>query len=682
MESRRRLVAPIYHGAFPACAAQDTRYANDIEMATATDTTDLEEDGRRINSAYERTRDERQFTVRAVVVGLLVGTVVNFSNMYFGLQTGWVSMMSMPSSLIGFAIFKSLAHKLKFPFTPVENVLVQTVAVAVGSMPLSAGFVGVIPALERLLKPSEGGPIWISTPKLIFWGLGVAFFGVFFAVPLRKQVIIKEKLKFPSGTATALMISVLHGSKEKHSDTDERPSSRTHLLAETPEDRDAEEGWKQQTRMLFYAFAISGVYVTATNWLWTLNPSPAYVGQGIIMGPETTAHMLFGAIVGWAFLSPLAKSKGWAPGPVNDWVGGSRGWLVWVSLAVMLSDSIISLAGILLEPIIRIILQKRTNRRASYQRVPDEESEDERRSGGDGLRRRRRPTQVEEEEPEEDARPEDLVPMPVVIWGLIASGILCIITIRVVFGQVPLYATITAFLLALVLSVMGVRALGQTDLNPVSGISKLTQLIFALIVPASNPAAVAINLVVGAVSEAGAQQAGDIMQDLKTGHLIGAAPRAQFYGQLIGSVFGAIISAWVYRIYSAVYPIPGTLFQVPTAYVWIDCSRLVYGKGLPDGAREFAGIFAAVFVVTTITKGWIKKTPWIPGGIAVAVGMYNTPSFTLARAVGGLVQWWWTRKYGEKGQTMLVVLASGLILGEGLVSVANLVMASLGVPHF
>lgn len=178
------------------------------------------------------------------------------------------------------------------------------------------------------------------------------------------------------------------------------------------------------------------------------------------MGPETTAHMLFGAIVGWAFLSPLAKSKGWAPGPVNDWVGGSRGWLVWVSLAVMLSDSIISLAGILLEPIIRIILQKRTNRRASYQRVPDEESEDERRSGGDGLRRRRRPTQVEEEEPEEDARPEDLVPMPVVIWGLIASGILCIITIRVVFGQVPLYATITAFLLALVLSVMGVRALG------------------------------------------------------------------------------------------------------------------------------------------------------------------------------------------------------------------------------
>ena len=173
------------------------------------------------------------------------------------------------------------------------------------------------------------------------------------------------------------------------------------------------------------------------------------------------------------------------------------------------------------------------------------------------------------------------------------------------------------------------------------------------------------------------------MQDLKTGHVIGAAPRAQFYGQLIGSAFGAVLSAWVYRIYSAVYPIPGNLFQVPTAYVWIDCSRLVYGKGLPDGAWGFAIGFAAIFAVTTILRGWVVKgNPWIPGGIAVAVGMYNTPSFTLARAVGGGMQWWWSRRFGSEGQTVLVVLASGLILGEGLVSIANLLMASAGIPHF
>lgn len=62
--------------------------------------------------------------------------------------------------------------------------------------------------------------------------------------------------------------------------------------------------------------------------------------------------------------------------------------------------------------------------------------------------------------------------------------------------------------------------------------------------------------------------------------------------------------------------------------------------------------------------------------------MYNTPSFTLARAVGGGIQWAWTKKYGSGGQTMLVILASGLILGEGLVSIINLLMASFKVPHF
>lgn len=180
------------------------------------------------------------------------------------------------------------------------------------------------------------------------------------------------------------------------------------------------------------------------------------------------------------------------------------------------------------------------------------------------------------------------------------------------------------------------------------------------------------------------------MQDLKTGHLVGAAPRAQFYGQLVGSAFGAIISAGVYRLYTSVYPVPGKLFQVPTAFVWIDCSRLVFGEGLPEYAWEFACGFAVVFSLATVLRGWVvkgKSRDWIPGGIAVAVGMYNVPSFTLARVVGGLVTWWWGRntegseEYGE-GETMLVILASGLILGEGIVSILNLGMASLGVPHF
>lgn len=159
----------------------------------------------------EKADQQQNFTFRGTVVGLAIGVIICFSNTYFGLQTGWISGMTMPASLIGFAFFKSISKHLDYPFTPVENVLVQTVAGAVGTMPLGCGFVGVIPALNYLLKPEENGPMPLSAAKLILWSLGICFFGVIFAVPLRKQVIIREKLKFPSGTATALIISVLHG---------------------------------------------------------------------------------------------------------------------------------------------------------------------------------------------------------------------------------------------------------------------------------------------------------------------------------------------------------------------------------------------------------------------------------------------------------------------------------------
>lgn len=124
-------------------------------------------------------------------------------------------MMSLQSALLGYAIFlilpKLLPQIMSKPFTPAENVILQTTAVATGTMPLAAGLVGIIPALEMLdIKLDGKGPIRLSWTHLIMWCMAVAFFGVFLAVPLRRQVIVKEKLVFPSGTATAQLIALLH----------------------------------------------------------------------------------------------------------------------------------------------------------------------------------------------------------------------------------------------------------------------------------------------------------------------------------------------------------------------------------------------------------------------------------------------------------------------------------------
>jgi uncharacterized oligopeptide transporter (OPT) family protein len=149
----------------------------------------------------------------------------------------------------------------------------------------------------------------------------------------------------------------------------------------------------------------------------------------------------------------------------------------------------------------------------------------------------------------------------------------------------------------------------------------------------------------------------------------------------------------VYKLYTRVYKIPGGLFQVPTGFVWIFTARLVTGQGLPEKTPQFAigaAIIWSLFTMLRLYGASVRKSdgtkgagwvPYVPGGIAVAVGMYNTPSFTLARTAGGLLAWWWTRWKGRV-ETPMIVLASGLILGEGLVSIVNLGLASAQVPHF
>lgn len=430
--------------------------------------------------------------------------------------------------------------------------------------------------------------------------------------------------------------------------------------------------WGENIRLLLITFGISGIYTlctfffpilrslpvfgnyAASTWLWDLNPSLAYVGQGIIMGPATTLHMLLGAVVGWGILSPLAKHMGWAPGPVSSWENGSKGWIVWVSLAIMLADSIVSLSYVAFRPVVQYgpshlasIKQKLArgdflslfrSKDREYAVVNGDEDDPRnsthRRSSTSELLpspRFERPDNDDDDNHElrvwdhDDAPPEQLVGSYTVSIGLVLSIIVCVASIHITFGDlVPLYANIIAILMALVLSIMGVRALGETDLNPVSGISKLAQLFFALIIPQSNKSSVLINLVAGAVSEAGALQAGDLMQDLKTGHLLGAAPSAQFWGQVIGATVGAVVSALIYKLYTAVYQVPGDLFQVPTAYVWIFTARLVTGQGLPPMAKEWAIAAAVLFAVLTAVRTRAADKTWqayVPGGIAVAIGM-------------------------------------------------------------
>ncbi len=184
------------------------------------------------------------------------------------------------------------------------------------------------------------------------------------------------------------------------------------------------------------------------------------------------------------------------------------------------------------------------------------------------------------------------------------------------------------------------------------------------------------------------------MQDYKTGHLVGASPRSQFKGQLIGSTLGILVSSFAYKLYTNTYEIPGPQFPAPTAAVWLNLARLVNHGHLPDKVNVFMIVFGAIFAVTGVIKtlarskalheeGNVGSSPaakvakLVPSGIAFAVGMLNTPNFSLARLVGGLIAHWYhsrqsTAAAGSRSKSSsalagigIIIVASGFVLGEG-----------------
>ncbi|KAI0084123.1 oligopeptide transporter [Irpex rosettiformis] len=634
---------------------------------------------------------QAEFTFRATAIGLLIGCLLCFTNLYFGLQTGWISMMSLQSALIGFLFSKFL----RTPMTAQENIVLQTTAVATGTMPLAAGFVGILPALGLLEEDRDGvPPLKLSWVSAIGWSCAVAFFGVFLSPPLRKQVIVEEQLAFPSGTATAQLISVLHelpppdttvrrrrGYQELNQDD---VAEENVVMNPEPENigllRDAiiesvteeSEGWTS----LIWSFVASGVMTLAAyffpvifsmplfgrhiaeDWLWTFTPSLSYIGQGIIMGFPTTISMNLGMLVGWGILSPTAKHSGWAPGPVGDMTTGSRGWILWISLAIMCTDSLVSLIPVIYE----IVVQKLLPSHIALSLFGSENSS------------------KEDKEVESDDR---LVPLSWVIWGTGGSVVIGTFLVWLVFGHegIKPWATVIGYIIGAILSVLGVRALGETDLNPVSGLGKISQLFFAWIQPGN----IVANIIAGGVAEAGAQQAGDLMQDLKTGHLIRASPRAQFYGQLIGSSLSIIVTSIAYSLYNRAYSIPGPSFPAPTAYVWLGLARLLRDGQLPARSSDFMVASAIIFALVSAAKTYASRrerpyAKWIPSGVAFAIGFLNTPSFSIARFLGGFAEFLYYRHYGkEKGGIRLIIIASGFVLGEGVVSIISLILRTWGI---
>jgi uncharacterized oligopeptide transporter (OPT) family protein len=574
---------------------------------------------------YQPVDGEAQLTPRAIIVGCLVGSIVSCTNIYIGLKIGWSFGASIVSAVLGFAFFAVFKKNLSV----LETNITQTAGSAAGAMASAAGLLAAIPAMEML-------GFKIGWQALILWSLSIAFLGVFFAVPLRRQVVEIDKLRFPTGTATAETILAMA------SEAGEAMAKAKVLIW-------AGVGAGAFTLTAHFVPELEspplhkwldiGIISLAATWSFKLYLGPALFGSGFLIGPRVSISLAIGAVVAWAILGPMAQSYGWAPGKVMSYADGPRGWILWPGVALMVSEALTSLA-------------------MSWKTF---------------VRALKMPTKIGSESSQDDQH----IPNSWWMGGLAAGATLTAVVAFYVFN-IPVWMTIIAVILSAVLSIVAVRSVGETDINPVGGMGKVTQLVYGGLAPGQ----MGTNLMAAAITGAGASQAGDMMQDLKTGHLLGASPRKQFIAQLFGIFAGVFFVVPVYYIFTSAYELGSDQIPAPAAMAWKAMAELL-AKGfgaLPPHATEAVLIAAIVGASIPFLRKIESIKKWIPSGLAMGIAFIIPAFYSLVMFYGMLAWAIWRRQNPSAVEKFNFAMASGLIAGEGLMGIVNAVLTIFKIP--
>ena len=594
---------------------------------------------------------EAQFTARAIITGCLIGAVVGAMNISLGLKIGWSFGGSIIAAILGFSVWAFLHQAFKCrAYGVLETNITQTTGSAAGAMASAAGLLAPIPALAMLDGDNQ---MKLSYLELTLWSLSVGFLGVFFAVPLRRQMVVVERLRFPSGTATAQTI--------------------VSIFAE------GREAMRKARMLLIFALIGGAVILLKFDWTqewigkyinnpfliftggrthaellndpavpgfilmigvlikWGFYPlaTPAMTGAGLIVGPRIGISILAGAILGWGILGPYVVGQGWT---VNDTVFDARfgvqGWILWPGVAIMVADALTSLA-----------LSWRTILN-TFRRSPAGE-------------------EVDAFEP-----PDQRVPNSWWLGGLALGTIAATSVMYFVFG-IPVWMTLIAVALSAVLAAIAVRSTGETDINPVGGMGKVTQLAFAGVAPGQIPT----NLMSAAVTGAGASQAGDMMHDLKTGRMLGASPRKQILAQCIGITAGIAVVVPVYWIFDNAYEIGfDPEYPAPAAHAWRGVAEvLAEGFGsLPTNA-VWAILAGLVFgmLMPILRKIFPKFAPYTPSALAFGIAFIVPPAFPIMMFLGSMILVLWRKLNPVQCTALVFAVASGLVAGEGVMNVVT-----------
>jgi uncharacterized oligopeptide transporter (OPT) family protein len=630
--------------------------------------------------------DMPQLTLRSGATGFALGGLLSITNLYIGAKTGWTLGVGLTSVILAFAMYRALARLGVRDLTILENNCTQSIATAAGymTMPLTSGLAAYMWATNMVL------PWW----QILCFNIVLSVLGVLVAFPMKRRFINDEQHPFPEGRACGVVLDALY----------ERAAAATGMF---------------KARVLVSAAAIAGgvgflsgenyMRLIQQRWLglqsyWHLPthldgwyyalvdrgfaPLPklagvdirqlalsptldfAMIGAGGLMGIRTAASLLLGAVLNFVVVVPIMISLGEIEPRAGSIAEGTalfgrvhilNNWALWWGIVMMVVAAMLSLFA---KPeVFREAFRSLTRRGAT--------------DGEDVLRH------IE-------------LPLPVSWIGVPVVGAIGVWMAHDWFG-VDWVLGAASIPLILVLALIAASSTALTAITPSGSLSKIPQFIFGSIDPRSP----APNLMTAVMCSEVASNSSNLLMDIKPGYMLGAKPRQQAIGHVIGIVAGSLVATPLFFVLFGLAGFdPGNgpsvqdtmvsdRFAFPAALQWKGVSDLV--------TAIFGGSDSAVLLTDSIVWSMIiaafaslvmevlrirthNRFPLSP--LAIGLGVVVPPDSTLMMFLGALFFWLAARKFGgdrqSRGYRLWVdcqePICAGLIAGAALVGIGDILV--------
>jgi putative OPT family oligopeptide transporter len=579
-----------------------------------------------------------EFTPKAILLGVFFGVLFGAATVYLALRAGLTVSASIPIAVLAIAVFKKIGKS-----TILENNIVQTIGSAGESV--AAGVVFTVPALLFL----AGGENFFRYLQITLLAIFGGILGVLFMVPLRRALIVKEHatLKYPEGTACADVLIA----GEKGGNLAKMVFAGFWVALAYKFLYGVLGLWRETAT--FFRTSRESVYPSATL---NVDVTPEYLGVGYIIGPKIAGELFSGGLLAWMALIPLIAIFVPEQRVVADLeaLGFSDAWRAnnnyanWIYRAYIryIGAGAVACAGVvtLIKTLPTIVGAFRGSMKSFR----------EKRTGSSTV------------------RTEQDLGMGMVIGGSLALVIILAILPGFPHGPFP-----GSLLMSLLIVVFGfffvtvssriVGIIGSSS-NPISGMTIATLMATCVIFVAigwRGDVYQAVALSVGAIVCIAAANGGATSQDLKTGYLVGATPKAQQWGLIIGVVTSAFVIAitlfvldQTYRVPGEVHGIGGPKLPAPQATLMATMIKGLLAQNLP-----WAPVLVGVFLALMAQLAGAHPLSW-------AVGAYLPVSTTAPIWIGGmmkaLVDSWRRKKEGAVGEES--ELSSGMLYSTGLVA--------------